>query len=116
MRRAHHGAARVGHGGHAGFAHECDVGALRRLQRGFEQRLGIKLTPMIALFMHLARQLSDGVLLQGHSECFYLAHALDEGAAAFCILTNPMRGLRGSLQRGQREHIRDWRSFIAAEI
>ncbi len=116
MRGAHHRAARVGHGGYAGFAHQGDVYALRCAQRGFEQRLGIKHAAMIAFFVHLARQLSDRVLLQRQCENLHLTHALDEGTAALGILTNPMRGLRGGLQRGERQHIRDRRCFVATEI
>ena len=54
MRRPHDRRARVGYGGHAGFAHQSHVMAL---QRGGQQVIGVKLAVMVAFFMHFARKL-----------------------------------------------------------
>jgi hypothetical protein len=70
---------------------------------------------MVALLVHLARQLGDLLLLQGQGQRVQVGNAL-VGAAALGVLADPVGELRRLAQRAVRQHLGQRHFGVAAKV
>ena len=113
VRGTYHGAAGIGHGGHAGFADQAHVVA--RQQRRDERR-GVELAGVVALLVHFAWQFGDVLLLQRRSQRVQGVDALEVGTAALGVLADPVGELCGTAQRAFGQHVLQGCLRVAAEV
>ena len=114
---AHYRAARVGHGRHAGFAHQAHVMACTQGgEQGRGVDLGMAFAAVVPFFVDSAGQFGDVLLLQRHGEREQGVNAFEVGAAAFGVFAHPMRKLGGLAQRACRQHLGQVRLAVATEI
>ena len=109
----HHRAARVGHSGHARFAHQAHIVPL---QGCCQQWFAIKARLVVAFFVHMAGQFGDALLGQRCDQWVRLAHTLEEGAGALGVLAHPMLNAGGGGQGGAGQHFGDRGLLRAAKV